>query len=289
MSIPIILISKVRIHLARKLVLLCILCLSTVMVLIAVIRIAFAELPGGITDTVWLLFWTSVEGAVAIIMVSVTAIRSLFGQDQRNNSRPRPGSPPAYSGTSGKANSTLASIASHLIPGQERSASIPIHLSVHSRNESYSRILSLPPTRDLPAAADLALSDLAPPPPPPTPTPAVSCACASRHLSSSTHPTARERSVSDGPSPAGAQARPRALVRCSCPPPQQPAPAVPAAVHARGPSGGTESAKERQRREEMEIRAARWGRTGRFVDGEPGEGGNGVGGNGGERPATSPP
>ena len=52
------------------------------MIIIAIIRIAKAPLPNNATDTVWLFFWQFMEAAAAVLMVSLTAIRSLFGQQK---------------------------------------------------------------------------------------------------------------------------------------------------------------------------------------------------------------
>ena len=54
------------------------LCLSFVMVIIAVVRIAGIKLPGGNVDIVWLAFWEQQESSISVIMVSMSAFRSLF-------------------------------------------------------------------------------------------------------------------------------------------------------------------------------------------------------------------
>ena len=65
------------------------------MIIIAVLRVALSKLPGsllapsGVTDTVWVFFWQGVEAAVAIIMVSLTTFRSIFGQESRERSNRR--------------------------------------------------------------------------------------------------------------------------------------------------------------------------------------------------------
>ena len=50
------------------------------MIAIAIIRVALAPLPNNVTDTVWIFLWQFLEAATAIMMVSLTAIRSLFGR-----------------------------------------------------------------------------------------------------------------------------------------------------------------------------------------------------------------
>jgi len=59
------------------------------MMIIAIIRTALAPLPDNkVIDTSWLIFWEGIEATTAIIMVSLTAFRSLFGQE-RMRSRER--------------------------------------------------------------------------------------------------------------------------------------------------------------------------------------------------------
>lgn len=59
------------------------------MMIIAIIRTALAPLPENqVIDTSWLIFWEGIEATTAIIMVSLTAFRSLFGQE-RMRSRER--------------------------------------------------------------------------------------------------------------------------------------------------------------------------------------------------------
>ncbi len=61
------------------------------MIIIAIIRVVLAPLPHDVTDSVWIFFWQFVEAAAAILMVSLTAIRSLFGQNKvEKNSRKLP-------------------------------------------------------------------------------------------------------------------------------------------------------------------------------------------------------
>ena len=85
LTIPCWLLFKVKIRRRRKIALGTVLCLSIFMVIVAIIRVALdrIQLSNGNTapDTPWLCFWTNVEGAVAIIMVSLTAFRSMLGQE----------------------------------------------------------------------------------------------------------------------------------------------------------------------------------------------------------------
>ena len=82
-SIPLYLLYQVRITLARKLAAFFILGLSVFMIVISAIRLAFIQLPRDTSDAVWLHFWTNLEAAIAIMMVSLTAARSLFVQERR--------------------------------------------------------------------------------------------------------------------------------------------------------------------------------------------------------------
>ena len=80
----------VKIDLRRKFALATILCLSVFMIIIAIVRVAASVLPGGVTDTAWLFFWQTMEAAVAVITVSLTAFRSLFGQNAAGSSKGTP-------------------------------------------------------------------------------------------------------------------------------------------------------------------------------------------------------
>ena len=77
-SIPVLLLWKVRIDIRRKLALGGILCLSICTIVISIIRLAGGGTSNGAIDTAWVLFWYDLEAAIAIIIVSVTAFRALF-------------------------------------------------------------------------------------------------------------------------------------------------------------------------------------------------------------------
>lgn len=49
------------------------------MIIIAIVRISGLRIESTILDIVWELFWQQVEAAIAVIMVSITAFRSLLG------------------------------------------------------------------------------------------------------------------------------------------------------------------------------------------------------------------
>lgn len=75
LAIPPYLIWKVRISRRQKLGIAFFLCLSISMVVIAIIRISQVHSP---TYNIWATFWQQLEGCVAILMVSLTAFRTLF-------------------------------------------------------------------------------------------------------------------------------------------------------------------------------------------------------------------
>ena len=89
-SVPIALLWNVKISLRRKLELGGVLCLSLFMIAIAIVRVALAELPEGITDTTWLVFWQGIESCVAIITVSIVAFRSLLSPQGSKASKTTP-------------------------------------------------------------------------------------------------------------------------------------------------------------------------------------------------------
>ena len=85
-SIPIILLRASRIPTRQKLIIGTLLCLSVVVILTSVFRMAFFTLPNGNIDEPWAWVWHFAEPAVGIMMVSITAFRTLFivphrGQD----------------------------------------------------------------------------------------------------------------------------------------------------------------------------------------------------------------
>lgn len=87
LSLPVSILWKVRISVRQKIGLAFSLCLSCVMIIVTVVRIAGMRQRGsGSVDIVWLAFWQQQECSIAVLMVSVSAFRSLFV--------PSPASPP---------------------------------------------------------------------------------------------------------------------------------------------------------------------------------------------------
>lgn len=78
MVIPIHLLWRVQIQLRQKLALGVSLCLSIMMIISAIVQISGIRAPSHAIDVTWELFWQIVEACIAVIMVSLTAFRSLF-------------------------------------------------------------------------------------------------------------------------------------------------------------------------------------------------------------------
>lgn len=89
-SIPIALLWNVQIDLRRKLAIGAVLCLSFFMIIIAIIRVTEAPISEGVTDSIWLFIWQSVEASTAVLMVSVTAVRAAFGQEKSGSAKRTP-------------------------------------------------------------------------------------------------------------------------------------------------------------------------------------------------------
>lgn len=53
-------------------------CLGIFMILCSIIRISVSNIIDGQVDTTWVLLWTEIEACVAVIVVSITAFRTLF-------------------------------------------------------------------------------------------------------------------------------------------------------------------------------------------------------------------
>jgi hypothetical protein len=68
------------------------LCLSIVMAMFAIIKIAGFHYHG-LEDDTWQFFWQQAEGAVAVMMASITAFRTLFVKSDQNPNVSIPRSP----------------------------------------------------------------------------------------------------------------------------------------------------------------------------------------------------
>lgn len=78
-SIPVLLLWKVRIKSQQKIFLGIFLCLSICMIMIAIIKVSGLRIRKSQIDVQWEVFWQDVEATVAVIMVSITAFRSMIG------------------------------------------------------------------------------------------------------------------------------------------------------------------------------------------------------------------
>ncbi|KAF2007058.1 hypothetical protein P154DRAFT_558970 [Amniculicola lignicola CBS 123094] len=85
-SIPILVLRHTTLKRSTKFSVAFFLSLSIFMVICALIRIA-GVIPGKlhVPDTTWRMFWTQTECSVAIIMASITALRTLFVETQKNS------------------------------------------------------------------------------------------------------------------------------------------------------------------------------------------------------------
>lgn len=94
-AVPILLLWRAKIDLRRKLALGTVCCLSAVMIILSLVRVLLAPVKSPdpalapITDTLWLFIFQAVEAAVAIVMVSITAFRSMLGQKGHSSNRSR--------------------------------------------------------------------------------------------------------------------------------------------------------------------------------------------------------
>jgi len=81
-TIPIIILRRARIQLKQKIALGIFLCLSVVMIGLALTRMSKIILPtvgsGAAVDNWWQFFWQFIEASVAVLMASLTAVRNLF-------------------------------------------------------------------------------------------------------------------------------------------------------------------------------------------------------------------
>ena len=74
----------------QKLALSFFLCLSMMMIIIAIIRVSRTSYSDGKLDIVWQTLWQALEECVALVMTSITAFRTIFvGQRIRDRGRKR--------------------------------------------------------------------------------------------------------------------------------------------------------------------------------------------------------
>lgn len=80
----------------QKLALSFFLCLSIMMIIIAIIRVSRTSYSDRKIDVVWQSLWQALEGCVALVMTSITAFRTIF-MGQRIRARRRKRWTPAHS------------------------------------------------------------------------------------------------------------------------------------------------------------------------------------------------
>ena len=77
--VPIVLLWRVRIKLRQKLILGIFLCLNVFIIVFSVLRVTDGLTNGQSIDVLWGDFWGQIQASIAIIVVSITAFRSLLG------------------------------------------------------------------------------------------------------------------------------------------------------------------------------------------------------------------
>lgn len=85
LAIPIAIIWNIRVHWTKKIVLVCSLCL-TVVIIVFVITQASGLVHQGAVDINWLIFWHVLNSEAAVFLASAVSFRSFFVS--RKNSRP---------------------------------------------------------------------------------------------------------------------------------------------------------------------------------------------------------
>ena len=90
-SIPILILRQVQIKFFAKLLLSCSLCLSAMMIVVAIIGVSrLHDTKANAIDGVWAVYWQWVEVCMAITMASFTVFRTFFVQHtQRHRAPPR--------------------------------------------------------------------------------------------------------------------------------------------------------------------------------------------------------
>ena len=78
LSFPVILLWRVRVDARQKFALALPLCLSMVMIIVAVVRIAGIRLANDRVDIIWVIFWQQQGSSIAVMIVSLSAVRALF-------------------------------------------------------------------------------------------------------------------------------------------------------------------------------------------------------------------
>lgn len=98
-SIPILVLQRAKVELRQKMTVAVFLCLSSVMIMVAIVRVTTMHTPAGVWDYTWTNLWLYVEAGTAIVMVSLTAFRTQFTLRKEERQRQeRMKQPPTYRG-----------------------------------------------------------------------------------------------------------------------------------------------------------------------------------------------
>ena len=89
LSFPVTLLKEIRIDARQKFVLALSLCLSILMIVVSIVRMSGLRRAKGEVDVIWQAFWQQQEASIAVIVVSVSAFRSLFVARLTNNPPPK--------------------------------------------------------------------------------------------------------------------------------------------------------------------------------------------------------
>lgn len=116
-GIPVCLLWPVRIKARQKLVIGIFLSLNLFMAVTAAVRVSGLNYQGTF-DIIWLYIWQHIEACVAVIVISLTAFRSVFVSSQSSHARKEPATKPWYS-------STVAAIKRKRLYNQRDVESIP--------------------------------------------------------------------------------------------------------------------------------------------------------------------
>lgn len=151
-SIPIALLWNARIRLRQKLGIGALLCLSVVMIIIAIVKASGIRTPSDSFDILWELFWQQIEACVAVLMVSITAFRSLFTSHKpkatnkespyRNFSKPLQHSPWS------SRNKTEGAHSQHRSPASQQEHEMNPAYMTGSGSTNFQSVRSMEPTAE---------------------------------------------------------------------------------------------------------------------------------------------
>ena len=97
-SIPVCLLWSVRIQARQKFIIGIFLSLNLFIIIIAAIRVPGLKFHGTF-DVIWLLIWQHIQACVAVIMISLTAFRSVYVSSQASRAYKELANKPWYSST----------------------------------------------------------------------------------------------------------------------------------------------------------------------------------------------